>query len=153
VVCPQNHWDGLSVVWLQNYWDGFFRFGLKICGDGFSGLASKPVATDSWLSLKTKVVEGFPVWASKLQLRFGDLSLKITATISWFGPQNQSGFGLSIVSQNQQSEVGVGHVSRSSGLLHVEASRAWVSQSGLKTGGDVMTGGARGTIAEVARTS
>jgi hypothetical protein len=54
----------------------------------FSGLASKPVATVfsslasklvatvspgltsnrqsvSWLSLKTKVVEGFPVWASK----------------------------------------------------------------------------------------
>jgi hypothetical protein len=110
VVCPQNHWDGLSVVWLQNYSDGFFRFGLKICGDGFSGLTSKPVATDSWLSLKTKVVEGFPVWASKLQLRFGDLSLKITATISWFGPQNQSGFGLSIASQNRQSKVGMGHV-------------------------------------------
>jgi hypothetical protein len=28
------------------------------------------------------------------QLRFGDLSLKITATVSWFGPQNQMGFGL-----------------------------------------------------------
>jgi hypothetical protein len=31
----------------------------------FAGFASKPVATVSWLSLKTKVVEGFPVWASK----------------------------------------------------------------------------------------
>jgi hypothetical protein len=29
-------------------------------------LASKPVVTVSWLRLKTKVVEGFPVWASKL---------------------------------------------------------------------------------------
>jgi hypothetical protein len=44
----------------------------------------------------------------------------------------------------------VGHVSRSSGLLHVEVSRARVFQSGLKTGGGVTTGGARGTIAEVA---
>jgi hypothetical protein len=43
----------------------------------------------------------------------------------------------------------VGHTSRSSGLLRVEASLARVSQSGLKTGGGVTTGGARGTIAEV----
>jgi hypothetical protein len=44
----------------------------------------------------------------------------------------------------------VGHVSRSSGLLHVKASLARVSYSGLKTGGGSMMGGARGTIAEVA---
>jgi hypothetical protein len=31
----------------------------------FFGLASKLVAMVSWLSLKTTVVEGFPVWASK----------------------------------------------------------------------------------------
>jgi hypothetical protein len=31
----------------------------------FSGLTSKPVATVFWLSLKTKVMEGFSVWASK----------------------------------------------------------------------------------------
>jgi hypothetical protein len=43
----------------------FLWFGLKIGGDGFSGWAAKPMATVSWLSLKTKVVEGFPVWASK----------------------------------------------------------------------------------------
>jgi hypothetical protein len=43
----------------------------------------------------------------------------------------------------------VGHALRSSGLLHVETSLARVSQSGLKTGGGVTTGGARGTIAEV----
>jgi hypothetical protein len=44
----------------------------------------------------------------------------------------------------------VGHASRSSGLLHVEASLARVSQSGLKTGGGATTGGTRGTITKVA---
>jgi hypothetical protein len=43
----------------------------------------------------------------------------------------------------------VRHASRSSGLLHVEASLARVSQSGLKTAGGATTGGARGTITEV----
>jgi hypothetical protein len=48
----------------------------KLAATVFSSLASKLVATVSpglasnrwsvsWLSLKTKVVEGFPVWASK----------------------------------------------------------------------------------------
>jgi hypothetical protein len=44
----------------------------------------------------------------------------------------------------------VGHASRSSGLLHVEASLARVSQSGLKTSGGATTGGAYGTITDVA---
>jgi hypothetical protein len=43
----------------------------------------------------------------------------------------------------------VRHVSRSSGLLCVEASLARVFQSGLKTGEDATTGGACGTIVEV----
>jgi hypothetical protein len=47
----------------------------------------------------------------------------------------------------------VGHASRSSSLLHVEASLARVSQSGLKTGGGTMMSDARGTIAEVASES
>jgi hypothetical protein len=47
----------------------------------------------------------------------------------------------------------VGHASRSIGLLHMEASLARVSQSGLKTSGGATTGGARGTIAEVASES
>jgi hypothetical protein len=42
------------------------------------------------------------------------------------------------------------HASRSSGLLHVEASLARVSQSSLKTGRGATTGGSRGTITEVA---
>jgi hypothetical protein len=44
----------------------------------------------------------------------------------------------------------VGHASRSSGLLGVEASLTRVSQSGLKTDGGATTGGTRGTITEVA---
>jgi hypothetical protein len=44
----------------------------------------------------------------------------------------------------------VGHALRSSGLLYVEASLVRIFQSDLKTGGCTITGGARGTIAEVA---
>jgi hypothetical protein len=47
----------------------------------------------------------------------------------------------------------VGHVSRSNGLLRVEASQARVSQSGLKTGGGATTDGAHGAIMEVASRS
>jgi hypothetical protein len=42
----------------------------------------------------------------------------------------------------------VGHTLRS--RLHVEESLSRVSQSGLKTGKGATTGGARGTIVEVA---
>jgi hypothetical protein len=59
-------------------------------------------------------------------------------------------FDLSVALQNRRREVGAGHTSRSSGLLHMKASLARVSQSGLKTGGGATTGGVRGTIAEVA---
>jgi hypothetical protein len=58
-------------------------------------------------------------------------------------------FGLSVAPQNQRREVGAGHASRSSGLLHMEESLTRIFQSGLKTGGDVTTGGAHDTIAEV----
>jgi hypothetical protein len=94
------------------------------------------------------VVEGFSVWASKPTAR--DLGLKITATVSWFGPQNQAGFDLSVTPQNRRMEVSARHASRSSSLLGVEARLSRVSQSGLKTGGCATTGGARGTITEVA---
>jgi hypothetical protein len=43
----------------------------------------------------------------------------------------------------------VGHMLRTSSLLRMEASRARVSQSSLKTGGCVTAGGARGTIIKV----
>jgi hypothetical protein len=65
-------------------------------------------------------------------------------------PQNQPGFGLSVVPQNRWRKDIVGHASRSGGLLHLEASRARVSQSSLKTSRGVIVGGARGTIMEVA---
>jgi hypothetical protein len=60
------------------------------------------------------------------------------------------GFGLSVAPQNRRREVSAGHTSRSSSLLGVEASLARVSQSVMKTGEAATTGGARGTIAEVA---
>jgi hypothetical protein len=43
----------------------------------------------------------------------------------------------------------MGHASRSSGLIHVEASRARIFQSSIKTGGGATTDGARGTITDV----
>jgi hypothetical protein len=67
----------------------------------------------SWLSLKTKVDGLSMVWPQNhwdgflrfvpqnRQLRFGDLSLKITVTVSWFGTQNQAGFSLSVAPQNR----------------------------------------------------
>jgi hypothetical protein len=98
----------------------------------FSGLASKLVA---------RVSQFVP---QKRQLRFDDLGIKITMIVSWFGPQNHIGYDLSVAPQNQREDDDVGHASRYSGLLHVEASQAKVSQSDLKIGGGVMTGGARG---------
>jgi hypothetical protein len=72
------------------------------------GLASKLVATVS-PGLASKPVVGFLVEPQNqggggffgLGLKigsyeFGDLGLKITATVSWFVPQNQAGFGLSV---------------------------------------------------------
>jgi hypothetical protein len=44
----------------------------------------------------------------------------------------------------------VGHALRSDGLLHLEASHVRVFQYDLKTGGGATTGGAHGTIVEVA---
>jgi hypothetical protein len=60
----------------------FFSFALKLVGMVFSGLASKPVVMVSRFEPQNR------------QLRFGDLGLKITMTISWFGPQKHAGFGL-----------------------------------------------------------
>jgi hypothetical protein len=111
----------------------------------FTGLASKPVATDFsslasklvatvFSSLASKPAVGFLVEPQNqggggfpgLGLKTGNfgLALKITATVSWFGTQNQAGFGLSVVPQNRWREVGMGHVLRSRDLLHMEASLA-----------------------------
>jgi hypothetical protein len=111
---------------LKTMVDGFSRFGLKTGGYSSCGLASKPLAWVSWFGPQN--------W----QQQFGDLAHKITTTFSWFRPQNQVSYGLSVAPQNRQlDEDDAGHVLRSSGLLHLEASRARVFQSSLKTGGDV----------------
>jgi hypothetical protein len=56
--------------------------------------------------------------------------------VSWFGSQNQAGYGLSVAPQNRwKDEDGAGHASRSSGLLQLKTSWASVSQSTLKTDG------------------
>jgi hypothetical protein len=44
----------------------------------------------------------------------------------------------------------VGHASRFSSLLRLEASQVRVFQSGLKTGGGAPVGGVRGIIVEIA---
>jgi hypothetical protein len=117
----------------------FLRFGLKTGGDGFL------------VEPQNQSGGGFPsLGPQNWPLRFGFLSIKITATVSWFGPQNHVGFGLLVAPQNRWREVSAGHASRSGGLLRVEASLARVSQSGLKTGGGATADGARGTIMEVA---
>jgi hypothetical protein len=140
----------------------------------FSFLTSKPV-TIVFSSLVSKLVAMVsPGLASKLAVSFlvepqnqggggfsgldlkissdgfGDLDIKITATVSWFEAQNQARFDLSVAPQNRQREIGMRHTLRSSGLLGVEVSLARVSQSDLKTGGCTTTDGARGTITDVA---
>jgi hypothetical protein len=62
----------------------------------FFGLASKPVVTVSPDLASKPVAQVSRCGLQNRQLQFGDLSLKITVTVSWFGPQNQAGFGLSV---------------------------------------------------------
>jgi hypothetical protein len=53
VVWPQNLPRRFSLVWPQNWW----RWFLPVWPQNWWSV--------SWLSLKTKVVEGLPIWASK----------------------------------------------------------------------------------------
>jgi hypothetical protein len=79
---------------------------------------------------------------------FGDLGLKITAMVSWLGLKTKQA---SVYRLRHKIYGGrsARDTSRSSGLLHVEASLARVSQSGLKTDGGMTIGGARDTIMKV----
>jgi hypothetical protein len=70
-----------------------------------------------WLSLRTKVNGLSMVWPQNHWDGF--LQFGLTVTVSWFGPQNQADFGLSVVPQNRWREDGMGHVSRFGGLLHL----------------------------------
>jgi hypothetical protein len=65
------------------------------------GLASKAAVTVSSGLVSKPVVTVFQFGPQNRQLRFGDLGFKITATVSWFEPQNQAGFGLSFTLQNR----------------------------------------------------
>jgi hypothetical protein len=76
--------------------------------------------------------------ASKLLARFDDFRLKTSSYDLMIWAQNQSGYSLSVASQNRQHDgVGAGHTSRSSCLLHMEVSQFMFSKSGLKTCGGV----------------
>jgi hypothetical protein len=69
----------------------------------FSSGASKPMATVyQWFGLKTTATVSW--FGPQNQGRwFGDLGLKITMTSSWFGPQNQVGGGLSVCASKPMS--------------------------------------------------
>jgi hypothetical protein len=119
----------------------------------FSGLASKSVmdflielqnqggGEFSGLALKTDSYS-LVIWASKSPRRFLGWASKLSR-LQFVGCATKPTEGC-------DSE---GYASRSSGLLRVEASQIRVSQSGIKTGRGVMTGGACGTITEVASKS
>jgi hypothetical protein len=75
-------------------------FGLKTTPTVFSDLALKPVMT-IFYGLASKLVARVSQFEpQKRQLRFGDLGLKITVIVSWFGPQNQVGLSVSVAPQN-----------------------------------------------------
>jgi hypothetical protein len=61
--------------------------------------------------------------------------------VSWFRPQNQTDFDLSVVPQNRWREDSVGHALRSDGLFRLKASRGRIFRSSLKTGGGATAGG------------
>jgi hypothetical protein len=134
VVWPQNHSDCFYRFDLKTGGNGFYWFGLKTCCDGFTGLTSKPVATispglaskpmvDFFVEPQNQGAGGFPGLGLKTgSYGFADLGIKITAMVSWFGPQNQACFSLSVEPQIRRREVSVKHTSRSSSLLGVEAS-------------------------------
>jgi hypothetical protein len=64
------------------------------------GLGSKPTTIVSVGLASKPFVTVFRFGPQNRWLRFGDLGLKITATFSWFEPQNQADFGLSVAPQN-----------------------------------------------------
>jgi hypothetical protein len=75
-------------------------FDLKSIRSVFSGLVSKPVVMVSpGLALKP-MARASQFGSQNRQLWFGDLGLKITVTVSCFGPQNQGSLSLSVVPHN-----------------------------------------------------
>jgi hypothetical protein len=69
----------------------------------FPRLASKPVVmVYQWFSLKTTATVSWFGPQNKGR-QFGDLDIKITMTVSWFGAQNQVGGGLSVCASKPMS--------------------------------------------------
>jgi hypothetical protein len=108
-------------------------------------LASKLLGRVSWFDLKTKA-DGLSLFGLKTgDFGFLGLGLKTGSNGLMIWPQNHrdtilvwtskpSGYGLSVAPQKRrEDEDGIGHASRSSGLLRLEASCARISQSGLTT--------------------
>jgi hypothetical protein len=115
----------------------------------FSDFISKPVVTVSFVFASKPVAQVFRFGPQNRQLRFGDLGLKITVTVSWFETQNQACFSLSVAPQNRWRKNGVGHTSRSDGLFRLKVSHDRVSQSALKTDGGMTVDGAGSIITKV----
>jgi hypothetical protein len=64
-VCPQNWWRRFLAVWNQNLLRQFSPVWPQNWWQRFLLVWPQNRSSVSWLSLKTKVVEGFPFWASK----------------------------------------------------------------------------------------
>jgi hypothetical protein len=110
--------------------DGFLFEPQNQCGGEFLGLGFK---TGSY---------GLVIWTSKSLRRFLGLGIKT---------KQASIFRLCHKTDGMMRRRGT--CVRSSGLLHIEASLARVSQSGLKTGGGTTVGGVYDTIAMFASES
>jgi hypothetical protein len=64
-VWPQNRWRRFLAVWPQNLLRRFSPIWPQNWWRRFLSVWPQNRLWISWLSLKTKVVEGFPIWASK----------------------------------------------------------------------------------------
>jgi hypothetical protein len=75
---------------------------LKTKVDSFSSVwASKPMATVcEWFGLKTTQTVFTDLASKSVATVFSSLVSKLVAMVSWFGSQNQVGFGLSVAPQN-----------------------------------------------------
>jgi hypothetical protein len=68
------------------------------------GLASKTVVMISPGLASKSVALVFRFGPQNWQLRFGDLSIKITTTVSWFESQNQADYGFLFAPQNRRED-------------------------------------------------
>jgi hypothetical protein len=111
----------------------FLQFGLKTGGNGFL-VESQYQGSGGFPDLGLKIgIYGLVIWASKSPRRFLGLGLK-TIHASVCRLRHKTNGGRSVQDTHPD---------------RVEASRARVSQSGLKTGGGATTGGAHGTVTDV----